>query len=67
MGYSVKYKKFRACNTETNVCRNIQRDDPSLEGAQALMFNDFKSMSAWIDELINMLQQKRMQIVEVEE
>lgn len=66
MGYSVKFKKFRACNSETNVCRNIPRDDPSLEGAQALLPNDFKAMNAWIDELINMLQSKKLQLVEVD-
>lgn len=65
MGYSVKFKKFRACNTETHACRNISRDDPSLEGAQALSPSDFKSMNAWIDELIDMLQSRKIQSVEV--
>lgn len=65
LGYSVKYKKFRGCRTDTNVCRNISRDDASLEGAQALAPADFKSMNAWIDELINMLQARKIQSVEV--
>jgi hypothetical protein len=63
----VKFKKFRGCNTETGVCRNISRDDPSLEGAQALSPADFKSMNAWIDELIDMLQQKRAQLITIDE
>lgn len=67
MGYSVRFKKFRACNSETGVCRNIPRDDPSLEGAQALSPNDFKAMNAWIDQLINMLISKKASMVEVTE
>ncbi len=47
-GYSYKYKKFRACNTDTHVCYNIPIDDPSMEGAQCLNAPDYKSVSQWV-------------------
>lgn len=64
LGYSVKHKKFRGCNTESHVCRDISRDDPSMEGAQGLSSQDFKSYNSWIDQLINMLESRKIHAVE---
>jgi hypothetical protein len=67
LGYSVKFKKFRGCRTDTHQCRDIDRDDPSLEGAQALSAKDFKAESDWVDELLNALQRKKLESVTIDE
>lgn len=62
--YSWKFKKFRACNTETHQCRNVTLDDPSMEAAQCLNGQDFKAMNAWVDQLIDLLQQRKFTAVQ---
>lgn len=47
--YSVKFNKFRCCNTETKNCFNLVRDDGSMEAAQCLSADDYKKSTEWID------------------
>lgn len=48
-GYSVKFNKFRCCNTETKKCFDLRREDPGMEAAQCLSADNYKTVSAWID------------------
>lgn len=47
--YSIKFNKWRCCNTETKACRNVTRNDSSMEAAQALSADDYKKVSDWVD------------------
>lgn len=65
--FSWRAKKFRGCKTESEACRDIPLSDPTMQGAQCLSPPDFKSYMSWIDELINLLQQKKMALMQMAE
>lgn len=50
--YSVRFKKFRCCNTVTKECFNVKNDDIKMEAAQCLSADDFKSMEKWVDSVV---------------
>lgn len=56
-GYSIKFDKFRCCNTKTKECVNLRRDDASMEAAQCLSADDYKKSEAWVQEVINIANQ----------
>lgn len=51
-GYSVKFNKFRCCNTETKKCFDLKRDDKKMEAAQCLNADDYAKTEAWVDSVI---------------
>lgn len=50
-GYSVRFNKFRCCNSVTKQCVNLKREDPVMEAAQCVSADDFKALSGWVDAL----------------
>lgn len=56
-GYSVKYNKFRCCNTETKKCVNVRREDSRMEAAQCLSGPDYKKSEAWVQSVIDIANQ----------
>lgn len=55
--YSVKFNKFRCCDTETKKCVNVSRDSKDMEAAQCLMADDFKKSEAWVQSVIDIANQ----------
>ncbi len=51
--YSVKFSKFRCCNTDTKKCFNLKRDDSKMEAAQCLSADDYKASEAWVQNVLN--------------
>ena len=51
--YSVKYNKFRCCNTSTQQCFNLKRESPSMEAAQCLSSDDYKKSEEWVQSVVN--------------
>ena len=51
--YSVKFNKFRCCNTETKKCFNLKREDPIMEAAQCLNADDYKKAEEWTQTVID--------------
>lgn len=56
--YSVKFNKFRCCNTDTKKCFNLKRDDQRMEAAQCLSADDYKASEAWLQDVINIANQR---------
>jgi hypothetical protein len=52
-GYSVKFNKFRCCDTETKKCFNLKREDPSMEAAQCLSADDYKKSEEWVQSVVD--------------
>jgi len=50
--YSIKFDKWRCKNTKTGEAFNLRRDDPKMEGAQALSASDYVKSERWIDVVI---------------
>lgn len=55
--YSVKFNKFRCCDTQTKECLNLKRDDASMEAAQCLSADDYKKSEAWVQSVIDIANQ----------
>lgn len=49
--YSIKFNKWRCCDTETKKCQNVDRNDPSMEAAQAVSADDYKKITEWLDSV----------------
>lgn len=56
--YSVKFNKFRCCNTDTKVCHNLVRESPAMEGAQCLSADDYAKSERWVESVIQIAEQK---------
>lgn len=57
-GYSIKFNKFRCCDTDTKKCVNLKRDDPAMEAAQCLSAADYKKSEAWVQSVIDIANQR---------
>lgn len=56
--YSIKFNKFRCCDTVSKKCFNLRRDDPEMEAAQCVSAEDFKKGEAWIQTVIDIANQR---------
>lgn len=54
--YSVKFNKFRCCNSNTKECANLKRDDTRMEAAQCLSADDYKASQEWLNSVIDLAQ-----------
>lgn len=50
--YSVKFNKFRCCNTDTKKCFNLVREDAKMEGAQCLSADDYAKSERWVESVL---------------
>lgn len=50
--YSVKFNKFRCCNTDTKQCFNLTRESPIMEGAQCLSADDYAKSEKWVESVV---------------
>lgn len=56
-GYSIKFNKFRCVNTKTKQAINLKRDDPHMEAAQCLSFEDYKASELWVSNVKGIAEQ----------
>jgi hypothetical protein len=56
--YSNKFKKFRCCNTRTEKCFNLSLTSGSMEGAQCLSLSDYRKSEAWVQQVIELAEQR---------
>lgn len=56
--YSIKFNKFRCCNTRSKECFNLSREDERMEAAQCLSADDYKKSEAWVQAVINIANER---------
>lgn len=56
--YTIKFNKFRCCNTKTKACINLSREDASMEAAQCLSASDFAAAEAYMKTLKTLAEQR---------
>jgi len=56
--YSIKFSKWRCCNSETKKCENRALNDPRMENAQAVSLDDFNELEDWTDTVIQIAKQR---------
>jgi hypothetical protein len=57
-GYSIKFNKWRCVNSRTKAAENRDRNDPRMEGAQALSADDYQASQAWVAEITKLAERR---------